>query len=123
MVRRAWVDGPWHVLRFEPGVPVTHYHPLHSRRVPPALRVVTRHALLTYAAKHWPSWQFRVLGAVVALESLARGTVAHCCGLFDAAAHYRRLSALVGDLLAGRTVRARQHLLRSAEALPIDPES
>ncbi|MBO0698326.1 MAG: glycosyltransferase family 2 protein, partial [Zavarzinella sp.] len=49
--RRAWANG-WSVW-YEPSLRVTHYSPLHTRPVPPELRLMTRHALLTYAAKYW----------------------------------------------------------------------
>ena len=51
LCRRARAAG-WSVW-YEPAVRVTHFLPLHTRPVPAPLRVMTRHALLTYAAKHW----------------------------------------------------------------------
>ncbi|HET6571990.1 MAG TPA: glycosyltransferase family 2 protein, partial [Fimbriiglobus sp.] len=53
--RRARRAG-WSVW-YEPDLRVTHHFPLHARAVPPPLRLVTRHALLTYSRKHWPRWQ------------------------------------------------------------------
>ena len=49
--RRAAAAG-WGVW-FDPSLEVTHHWPLHLRRVPAPLRLMTRHALLTYAKKHW----------------------------------------------------------------------
>jgi N-acetylglucosaminyl-diphospho-decaprenol L-rhamnosyltransferase len=57
---------------YEPGLQVTHHWPLHVRQVPPALRLVTRHALLTYADKHWSRWQSWLLNRIVRLEARFR---------------------------------------------------
>jgi GT2 family glycosyltransferase len=119
LCRRARARG-WSVW-YEPGLRVTHFHPLHVRSVPPELRLMTRHALLTYAAKHWPRWQLRVLGAVVAAEALVRQRLAQARGQDDAAGHFARLRALTADLIRSRCVRARQRLLRTARALTPTP--
>ena len=100
---------------------MTHFHPLHVRTVPPALRLMTRHALLTYAAKHWPRWQLHALGAVVAAEAWIRQRFAQARGEHEAVGHFARLRALTGDLLRSRCVRARQRLLRTARALTPTP--
>ena len=83
---------------------------------------MTRHALLTYAAKHWPRWQFRVLGRVVSAEARVRQWLAGLRGDADAAGHCRRLCALARDLLRGRGLRARHRLLVSARALGGPPD-
>src|SRR5207244_6123700 len=57
--RRAAAAG-WGVW-FDPALEVTHHWPLHARRVPAPLRLITRHALLTYARRYWPAWQARLL--------------------------------------------------------------
>ena len=64
---RAQARG-WSVW-FEPALHVVHHHPLHCRRVEAPLRVSTRHALLSYAAKHWPRWQIKVLAGIVRGEA------------------------------------------------------
>jgi N-acetylglucosaminyl-diphospho-decaprenol L-rhamnosyltransferase len=115
LCRRAREAG-WTVW-YEPGLPVTHFHPLHSRRVPPALRLVTRHALLTYAAKHWPAWQLRALGRLVGMEAACRRRLAEWRGDAEAAEHFERLKCLAADMTAGRSVRARALLARSARDL------
>ena len=71
LCRRARAAG-WSVW-FDPAVAVTHHSPLHGRKVPPPLRLITRHALLHYARTHWAPWQSAMLGRVVRLEALARG--------------------------------------------------
>jgi GT2 family glycosyltransferase len=115
LCRRARAGG-WSVW-YEPAVRVTHFLPLHTRPVPAPLRVMTRHALLTYAAKHWTRPQFRALGGVVWAEAWVRQALALARGDTDAAGHFARLRALATDLLHGRGLRARFRLLRSAEAL------
>jgi GT2 family glycosyltransferase len=115
LCRRARAAG-WSVW-YEPTIKVTHLSPLHTRPVPPPLRLMTRHALLIYAAKHWPRWQFRALGLLVAAEARLRQLLATVRGNTDAADHFRRLCELARDLLRGRGVRARHRLLLSARAL------
>jgi N-acetylglucosaminyl-diphospho-decaprenol L-rhamnosyltransferase len=63
---RGWTV--WH----EPNLTVVHHLPLHQRAVPPVLRMVTRHSLMIYAAKHWPAWQFRLLTRIVQTEAALR---------------------------------------------------
>jgi hypothetical protein len=78
---------------------------------------MTRHALLTYAAKHWSRTQLRALGWVVWGEALLRQGLSLIRGHGDAAVHFARLRAVSADLVRGRSVRARSRLLRSADAL------
>ncbi|MBY0456576.1 MAG: hypothetical protein K2V38_04510, partial [Gemmataceae bacterium] len=98
--RRAAEVG-WAVW-FDPAVRVTHHWPLHARRVPPPLRLVTRHALLTYARRHWPAWQARLLSGAVWVEAAARQLAALARGEPEAAGCFGQLRRLVGDLAAGR---------------------
>jgi hypothetical protein len=79
---------------YEPNLTVVHHHPLHQRAVPAALRMVTRHSLMTYAAKHWPSWQFRLLTRIIATEAGLRRLLAWWSG----DAHEARLFATLGHL-------------------------
>jgi GT2 family glycosyltransferase len=74
--RRAWEQG-WSVW-FEPSIRIKHYNPLHTRPLPPELRLMTRHALLTYAHRHWGKGAAKVLTGVIWLESLARHLKAIC---------------------------------------------
>src|SRR5262249_37438487 len=46
LCRRARFQG-WDVC-FEPGLTLVHHQPFHARRIPAHLRLITRHALLTY---------------------------------------------------------------------------
>src|SRR5262245_54691278 len=102
---------------YDPTVRVTHFRPLHTRRVSAALRLMTRHAPLTYAAKHWPHWQFRALGGLVWTEAIMRQVLASVRGQHDAAGQFARLRALARDLVRGRGLRARHQVLRSARTL------
>jgi GT2 family glycosyltransferase len=68
--RRARAHG-WRVV-FDPAVAAVHHSPLHSRRVPAPLRLITRHALLEYARSAWPRWQSRLLGMGLAMEGCVR---------------------------------------------------
>jgi GT2 family glycosyltransferase len=103
---RGWTV--WH----DPGLAAVHHHPLHGRVVPPHLRFITRHALLTYARKHWPAWQTRVLAGVVRLEAWWRQRQARRRGLTAAAEVFQVLGAMAGDILAGRVADAGRRLLR-----------
>jgi GT2 family glycosyltransferase len=103
---RGW--GVW----FDPALEVTHHRPLHVRAVPPPLRLCTRHGLLTYAGKHWPGWQLRVLAGVVRLEAWLRQAWADWRRDAAAVGAYRKLRRLAADLAGGRTRRARRRLVR-----------
>jgi GT2 family glycosyltransferase len=119
--RRAAAAG-WPVW-YDPAVEVTHHWPLHARRVPAPLRLMTRHALLTYARKHWPRWQAGVLAAVVWAEAALRQTWAAVRGDRDAARCHGQLRRLVGDVCQGRDPDARRRIRYAAAFLhPIAAE-
>jgi GT2 family glycosyltransferase len=111
--RRAWAAG-WSVW-YEPGLRVTHFSPLHTRPVPPELRLMTRHALLTYAAKYWGGWRPKVLAGVVWLEALARQARA-AAGRRTTGLH-SELRRLAGDWLGDRPLSARWRVRRAAKLL------
>jgi GT2 family glycosyltransferase len=98
--RRARERG-W-VVAYEPTPSAVHHHPLHGRSVPPHLRLVTRHALLTYGFKHWPAWQARLLAGVVAVEASARQTLARWKGDAGAAKVFCEMGRIAADLGCGR---------------------
>lgn len=119
--RRAAMSG-WGVW-FDPALEVTHHWPLHARRVPPALRLITRHALLTYARLHWPGWQTRLLSGVVWTEAGLRQLWATVRGEWAAAHCFGHLRQLVGDVAAGRTESAADRIRFAADFLhPIAAE-
>ncbi len=98
--RRAQ-EGGWSVW-YEPALRVTHHFPLHTRKVPPPLRLVTRHALLAYARKHWSGWQSRLLGGLVWTEATVRRALAKRRNDAPAAECFGLMRELVGDVLHGR---------------------
>ncbi|MBA4063813.1 MAG: hypothetical protein C0501_08900 [Isosphaera sp.] len=113
--RRAAAAG-WGVW-FDPSLEVTHHWPLHARRVPAPLRLMTRHALLTYGKKHWGGWRARVLSAVVWAEASLRQAWAAARGDWDAGRCYAQLRRLVGDVAAGRDKDARRRIRYAAAFL------
>jgi GT2 family glycosyltransferase len=109
LCQRARAAG-WEVA-YEPRLSLVHHSPLHTRPVPAALRAVTRHALLTYARKHWAGWQFRALGWVVRLEAWWRRRSAERRGDVEAAEAFDALGHLAADLADGRAEDAERRLL------------
>jgi GT2 family glycosyltransferase len=108
LCRRARQHG-WSVW-YDPATTVLHHRPLHTRAVPPHLHLITRHALLTYARKHWPASQARLMAWIVRLETwLARrrtrqGPATRCI--------LAELDQIANDLLHDRAPQARARLLR-----------
>ena len=119
--RRAAAGG-WSVW-YDPSLEVTHHWPLHARRVPAPLRLMTRHALLTYAKKHWSGWRSAVMNAVVWGEAAVRQAWAAVRGDSDGSRCYGQLRRLVGDVVAGREKEARRRIRYAAAFLdPIAAE-
>ncbi len=119
--RRA-AEAGWSVW-FDPSLEVTHHWPLHARRVPAPLRMMTRHALLTYAKKHWQGWPSRAISAVVWAEAGIRQSWAVTRGDWDASRCYGQLRRLVRDVIAGREREARRRIRYAAAFLdPIAAE-
>jgi GT2 family glycosyltransferase len=110
LCRRAHARG-WSVWH-EPNLWAVHHRPLHGRLLSSWLCVLTRHALMTYARKHWPGWQFRLLAGMVWVEALLRRGRARTRGDRDSARLFARLKRIAGDLFQDRPRRARQRLLR-----------
>jgi len=109
LCRRAREAG-WSVW-FDPAATIVHHRPLHDRAVPHHIRLVTRHALLTYAAKHWPAWQQAVLGGVVRVEAAARWLGARLAGDADAAHTFGELGRVVAHLGRGEKEEAHARLV------------
>jgi GT2 family glycosyltransferase len=112
LCRRARARG-WSVW-YEPRLSAIHHQPLHRRIVSPKLRLLTRHALLTYGLRHWPGWQFAVLGGIVRLEATVRRMSARWTGDTDGAKVFATMGALVRDMLRGREVRVRRAVEKKA---------
>jgi len=104
---------------YEPSLAVVHHNPLHNRPVPAALRLVTRHSLLTYGQKHWPRWQFRLLAQIVRAEAWARRAGAWWRGDGQQARNYRQLSALTRALQQGDDAAARKNLEQAIQRLDL----
>jgi N-acetylglucosaminyl-diphospho-decaprenol L-rhamnosyltransferase len=108
---------------FDPSLKVTHHWPLHVRRVPPPLRLMTRHALLTYAHKHWSSWRANLMAGLVWAEAGLRQGLAAIRGDWDASRCYGQLRRLVGDVAASREKDVRRRIRYAAAFLdPIAAE-
>ncbi|HXD89300.1 MAG TPA: glycosyltransferase family 2 protein [Urbifossiella sp.] len=119
--RRA-ADAGWSVW-YDPGLEATHHWPLHARRVPAPLRLMTRHALLTYARKHWPRWQAGGLAGLLWAEAGLKQAWAAVRGDRDSARCYGELRRLIGDVCQGRTAEARKRVrLVAAFLAPIAAE-
>jgi GT2 family glycosyltransferase len=101
----------WQV-RHEPGLAVTHHHPLHGRAVSPPLRLITRHALLTYARKHWPAAHQQLLARIVGWEAVFRRLLAWHRGDAAAARVFGVLRKMAADFVTGDSARAGRRLLR-----------
>jgi GT2 family glycosyltransferase len=106
--RRARERG-WSVW-YEPNLAVVHHHPLHQRSVPAVLRLVTRHSLMMYAAKHWPKWQFRLLTRIVQGESWLRRLNAWWNADTQPARVFAALGAVCRDLRRGEFAQARERV-------------
>ncbi len=110
LCRRARAHG-WSVW-FEPALCVTHHRPLHRRPVPAHLRFLTRHALLTYATKHWPAWQAGLLAGIIRLEATTRRWWAALWGHSLTATLFRELGELASDMARRKTNEAQRRLGR-----------
>jgi GT2 family glycosyltransferase len=103
--RRGWTV--WH----DPQAALVHHLPLHRREVPAHLRLVTRHALLTYATKHWSSVECALLAQVILAETLTRISTAWLLGDRATMGIFQELAHLTNDHAAGRYPEARARLL------------
>jgi GT2 family glycosyltransferase len=113
--RRAALAG-WQVW-FDPSLEVTHHWPLHARSVPAPLRLITRHALLMYAHRHWSGWQSRLLSGVVWAEAGVRQLWAAVRGERTSARCFGQLRKLVGDVATGRHSEAAARIRFAASFL------
>jgi GT2 family glycosyltransferase len=104
---------------YEPNLDVVHHHPLHCRAVPAVLRLVTRHSLLTYAAKHWPRWQFHVLARIVRTEALGRRLWAWLDGDAAQARAFAEMGALAAELGRGDAPAAHRRVRRAIGGIDV----
>ena len=76
---RGWRTG------FEPDLSVCHQKPLQNRAVSPMIRLWTRHSRLVYFRKNRPWLEFRIMLAVVRIESAIKARLARFgLGLYPA---------------------------------------
>jgi GT2 family glycosyltransferase len=108
LCRRAQERG-WSVW-YEPNLTVVHHHPLHQRTVPAVLRMVTRHSLMVYAAKHWPAWQFRLLTRIVQAEARLRRLGAWWSGDSRQARVFATLTSICRSLRQGEHAAAQESI-------------
>lgn len=108
--RRARAAG-WDVCH-DPGLEIVHHHPLHGREISPRLRLLTRHALLTYARKHWQPSALLALAGVVWLEALLRGCFTRDLGARRA---FRTTRAVAADVAAGEYQAAYRRVWYAAQ--------
>jgi GT2 family glycosyltransferase len=104
---------------YEPDLAVIHHFPLHRRSVPAVMRLVTRHSLLTYAAKHWPRWQFRLLSRIVRAEALARRLGAWWESDAPQARTFAELGALAAELARDDRPAARRRVERIVRGIDV----
>lgn len=105
LCRRAAARG-WQVWH-EPTLSAVHHRPLQCRAVPAVLRLITRHALLTYALRHWPRWQVCFLAGIVFVEAGLRRLRAWWRGRAEDAAVFGTLATLARELGLNRPEAAR----------------
>jgi GT2 family glycosyltransferase len=97
---------------YEPRLRVVHHRPLHSRPVGSLVRVFTRHALLTYASKHWGHWQFLALSRLIRSEAWFRALWARWRRRPEAAAHFQEMASIGRDIVEGSPKAACRRLNR-----------
>ncbi len=104
----------WDVA-YDPTLSLRHSHPLHTRSVPAELRLMTRHALLTFAAKRWRRWQSKALAGIVWAEASARVLMARLRG--QSPAGHRDLRRLAADWWRGDVCAAVARVEATADTL------
>lgn len=107
--KRAQTLG-WQIW-YEPRLSIIHHWPLHNRNVPASLRLMTRHALLQYANKHWSKWSIELINLLIWYESLWRQ--GWCWLRRDPREYkyYAQLRCLVREMRQGKVERVRRRIL------------
>lgn len=104
---------------YDPTLAVVHRDPLHGRPQPAVMRLVTRHSLLTFAFKHWPRWQARLLTRLVKVEAACRSWWSRFRGDPREAAVFHHLRALANEVLADQPGLARQRLEAAIQKIDV----
>ena len=110
LCRRAGAHG-WSVWH-DPSLRAIHHHPIHTRRVPALLRLITRHSLLTYSARHWPRWQARLLAGIVRVEAWTRRLRAWFRHDAEGAEFFAALGVIASHMQHGQRHAARRCIKR-----------
>jgi hypothetical protein len=76
---------------------------------------------MTYGAKHWPRWQFRVIAGVIQLEARIRQYWMRWKGKYQRAAHYGDLEKIALHLQAGNSAAAGRCLRKFVNAWESKP--
>jgi len=113
LCRRVRAAG-WQVWH-DPSLELIHHHPLHLRPVPAHLRLMTRHSLLTYAFKHWPAWQFKVVCRLAAIDAIARRLWSSLVGRKRSAKIFGIQRAMANDCRKGFFHRAYRRVWQVAQ--------
>ncbi len=108
----------WRV-EYDPGVQVTHRHPLQNRAVSPKMRVIIRHSKLLYFRKYLPGGQFLGLSWIVSGEAAARGLMARALGRTEEARAWTTIGDMARRLRRAVQIRGRE-VLQLAEAVETD---
>jgi N-acetylglucosaminyl-diphospho-decaprenol L-rhamnosyltransferase len=104
---------------YEPNLTVIHHHPLHQRCVPAALRLVTRHSLMTYARKHWAGWQFRLLTRIIQTEAGLRQLTAWWQGDTQQSKVFALLCAVCRDLRLDDQAATQQRIQQAVRHIDV----
>jgi N-acetylglucosaminyl-diphospho-decaprenol L-rhamnosyltransferase len=110
LCKRARALG-WSVVH-DPGLTAVHHRPLHGRSVAPPLRGITRHGLLTYASKHWSSWETGVLARIIQVEAWLRNVLTRGRQVTPRRSSLATLAAMARSFQQQQFRDARRHLLR-----------
>jgi len=106
----------WKVL-FDPTLELVHHTPLHRRRVHPAMRLITRHALLTFACAHWRRSHALGLAGVMWVESWVRQFASLFSARTDEARTHASLRRMLVEVVGGRERAIRQRIREAAAML------
>jgi GT2 family glycosyltransferase len=101
--RRAQ-DLGWRV-EYEPSIRLIHRHPLQSRVLSPAMRVITRHSKLLYFRKHLAKWQFLALSWMITTEAIVKGFGSRLMGCEQDQKGWRMISDVAARLRAGADLK------------------
>ncbi len=107
---------------YEPALQVIHHAPIHTRRVPARLRVITRQALMTYAKKHWTNSEAKWICRLIRCEAFLMSFLSRLVGDSRAKKWFDRLGRYSNLIASGRLRIARGEFLAAlAEPVLAEP--